>query len=63
MIKSFQQNYIALILNKISMVSLKLLRIIDNYFSQTKNKANNDIIVLDGMTLIIVKRDFYQFFL
>ena len=32
------------------------------YLNQTKYKTNNDITVLDGLALIIVIKDFYQFF-
>ena len=45
------------------MVSLKLLEIIDMCLSQAKDKTNNDIVVLSGLVLIIIMRDFYQFLL
>ena len=59
--KSFWQNHLALILDEISMVSLKLLGMIDMCLSQAKSKTNNDIAVLDGLALIIVMGNFYQF--
>lgn len=30
---------------------------------QAKSKINNDNVVLDGLVLVIIMRDFYQFFL
>ena len=59
--KSPLQNHSALILDKISIVSLKLLGMIDMRLSQAKGKTNNDTAVLRGLPLIIVMRDFYRF--
>lgn len=55
------QNCLALILDKISIISLKLLSMVDICLSQIKNKINNNTIVLNSLVLVIVKRDFYQF--
>lgn len=44
------------------MVSLKLLGMIDICLSQAKSKTNNNIAVLDGLALVIIIEDFYQFF-
>ncbi len=46
--KSSWQNRLALILDEISMVSLKLLSIVDMRLSQAKGKTNNDTAVLSG---------------
>lgn len=62
MLKSLWQNHSALILDKISMISLKLLGMIFMRLSQTKIKINNDITVLNDLSLVIVIGDFYQFF-
>lgn len=43
------------------MIFLKLLLIINIYLSQAKSKTNNDTAILDGLALIIVMGDFYQF--
>ncbi len=59
--KSFWQNRSALILDEISMVSLKLLSTIDMCLSQAKDKTNNDTAVLGRLAMVIVMRDFYQF--
>lgn len=53
----------AQILNKISMVSLKQLLIINIRLSQTKDKTNNNIAVWNSLAFIIIIEDFYQFFL
>ncbi len=57
------QNRLALILDEISMVFLKLLLTFDMHLSQAKGKTNHDIIVLAGLALVIVMGDFYQFLL
>ncbi len=57
------QNCSALILDEISMVSLRLLGMIYIRLSQAKGKTNNNTAVLDGLALIIVMGDFYQFLL
>lgn len=62
MAKNSCQNYWALILDKISMVFLKLILIVDMRLSQAKHKTNNDTIVLNSMALIIVIEDLYKFF-
>ncbi len=59
--KSSWQNRSALILDEISMVSLRLLGMIDIRLTQAKGKTNNDIAVLGGLGLVIVMRNFYQF--
>lgn len=59
LIKSSWQNYLTLILNKISIVSLKLLLIVDICLSQVKGKTNNDIVVLGSLALVIIMEDFY----
>ena len=56
------QNRLALILDEISMVFLRLLEIIDICLSQAKGKTNNDVAILGGLALTIVMGDFYQFF-
>lgn len=60
--KDSWQNGLALILNKISMVFLKLLSIIDMRVRQVNNKINNATVVLVGLALVMVIEDFYQFF-
>lgn len=55
------QNRLVLILDKISIVSLKLLSIVDMRLSQAKGKIKNDIAVLIGLDMVIVIGDFYQF--
>lgn len=57
--KSFWQNHLALIIDKISIVSLKLLSIVDSHQNQTKGKIDNDTTVLGGLDLIIVMGDFF----
>ena len=53
----------ALILDQISMISLKLLSIVDIYISQVKSKiTNNDTAVSDSLALVIIIGDFYQIF-
>lgn len=59
MLKSPWQNHSALILDKISIVSLKLLGMIVICLSQTKSKINNDVAVLSDLPLVIVIGDFY----
>ncbi len=61
MAKGPWQNRLALILNEISMVSLKLLSTVDMCLSQAKGKTNNDTAVLGGLALVIVMGAFYQF--
>ena len=61
MVKNPQQSRSAFIFNEISIVFLKLLGTVNMRLSQAKNKTNNNFAVLSGLTLIIVKRDFYQF--
>lgn len=61
MVKGPWQSPLALILDKISIISLRLLVTIDMHLNQTKSKTNNDIAVLDDLSLIIVMGDFYQF--
>lgn len=60
-IKGLWQNCTILIVDVISMVSLKLLSMVDSQLSQTKRKKNNDIIVLGSLALIIIMGGFYQF--
>ena len=43
------------------MIFLRLLGIIDIYFSQAKGKTNNDTTVLGNWILLIIIGDFYQF--
>ena len=57
------QNRLALILDKINIVFLKLLLIIDICLNQVKDKTNNDMAILGGLALVIIIEDFYQFFL
>ncbi len=45
------------------MVSLKLLSTVEMRLSQAKSKTNNDTAVLDGLALMIVIRNIYQFLL
>ncbi len=59
--KSSWQNRLALILDEISMISLKLLSTVDIRLSQVKGKTNNNTAVLGGLALVIVMGDFYQF--
>ena len=60
--KGLWQNRLALILDEISMVSLKLLSTVDMHLNLAKGKTNNGIAVLGGLAMIIVMGDFYQFF-
>lgn len=60
--KSPWQNRSALILDKISIVFLRLLGMIDMRLGQAKSKTNNDNAILGGLALVIVMEDFYQFF-
>ncbi len=55
------QNCLVLILNEISIISLKLLSTVDMRLNQAKSKTNNDTIVLGGLALVIIMGDFYQF--
>ncbi len=57
--KSPWQNCLALILDEINMISLKLLSTVDMYLSQAKGKTNNETAVLGGLALVIVMGDFY----
>lgn len=59
--KNVWQNRSFLILDEISMVSLRLLGMIDMHFCQAKRKTNNDTTVLGRLALVIIMRDFYQF--
>lgn len=61
MAKYLWQNCSALILDGISMVSLKLLLTVDAQLSQAKSKTDNYIAVLGGLALVIMIGDFYQF--
>ncbi len=61
--KSPWQNHSALILDEISIVSLRLLGMIDMHLSQAKDKTNIDIAVLGVLALVIVMGDFHQFLL
>ncbi len=54
------QNRLALILNEISMVTLRLLGMIVMRLSQAKGKTNNDTAVLGELALVIVMGYFYQ---
>lgn len=58
-VKSPYQNRSTLILDKISIVSLKLLSIVDIRLNQVKDKTNNDNAVLANLALIIIIGDFY----
>ena len=49
----------ALIIDKISMVSLKLLATVDTQLSQAKGKPDNDTSVLGGLAIVILMGDFY----
>lgn len=62
MAKNFLQNHLALIIDKISIVSLKLLLTINMCLSQIKSKIDNDTAILNNLALIIVMGDFYQFY-
>lgn len=53
----------ALILDGISIVSLKLLLTVNTFLSQVNDKTNSDTTILDNLALIIIIGDFYQFFL
>lgn len=55
------QNHFALILNKLNIISLNLISLINMQLSQTKGKISKDTIILDSLTLVIVIGDFYQF--
>lgn len=62
MTKGLCQNCLALILDKISIVSLKLLLIVDICLSQAKGKTNNHTAILVDLALVIIMGDFYLFF-
>ena len=53
------QNRLALILDKISMVFLKLLSTVEMCLNQVKSKTNNNSAVFGSLALVIVLRDFY----
>lgn len=61
LVKGLWQNHLALILDEISTVSLKLLLTVDMCLNQAKNKTNNNTAVLGSLTFIIVKENFYKF--
>ena len=61
--KSPWQNRLALTLDEISIVSLKLLATVDMYLNQAKGKTNNNTVVLSNLALVIVMRNFYKFLL
>lgn len=61
MAKGLWQNHLALILDEISIVFLKLQSTVEIRLSQAKGKTNNDTAVLGGLLLVIVMGDFYQF--
>lgn len=55
------QNFFILIIDQISIVSLKLLSTIDFQINQLKEKKINNIAMLNSLALEIIIRDFYQF--
>ena len=63
MAKDLWENSLALILDEISMVFLKLLSTVDICLNQVKSKISNNTAVLGGLAFIIVIGNFYQFFL
>lgn len=50
-----------LIIDKISIVSLKLLFTVGFQLSQTKREKDNNTVVLGGLAFVIIIKDFYQF--
>lgn len=61
MVKGPWQNRSAVIIDEISMVSLKLLSTVDTQLSQAKGKTDNDTAILGGLALVMMMGDFYQF--
>lgn len=51
----------ALIIDEINMVSLKLRDCIDTQLGQTKEKLDNNVIIFDNVSIVIVMGNFYQF--
>lgn len=60
-VKDSWQNCIVFIVDKISMVFLKLLSIIDSQLSEAKGKKNNHTAIFDYLVLVIFIENFYQF--
>ena len=52
-----------MIIDKISIVLLKLLATIDTQLSQAKEKPDNNTSILGGLAIAILMGDFHQFFL
>lgn len=52
----------ALIIDEISIVLLKLLVSINTQFSQAKEKLDNNIAIFRGLVIVILIDNFHQFF-
>lgn len=52
----------ALIIDEISIVLLKLLASINTHFSQAKEKSDNNIAIFRGLIIVILIDNFHQFF-
>lgn len=50
-----------MIIDKINIILLKLLIIVNIELNQAKTKSNNNTVVLDGLAIMILIEDFYQF--
>lgn len=50
-----------MIIDKLSIISLKVLATIDTQLSQAKRKPDTDIIIFGRLAIMILMRDFYQF--
>ncbi len=61
--KASWQNHLALILDEINMICLRLLETIDMRVSEAEGKTNNDIAILGDLAPRIIIRNFYQFLL
>lgn len=51
----------SLIVDKVSMIDLKLLTSIDKHLQKVKRSAVSSITFLGGLLLVMLMRDFYQF--
>lgn len=60
-IKGLWRVQTALIINKISIVLLKLLAIVDAQLSLAKKKPDTDMAVFGKLAIVILMENFYQF--
>lgn len=62
-IEGLWKKQIRLIINKISIVLLKFLTIVNVQLSLAKKKLDIDTAIFDRLAIVILMRDFYQFLL